>query len=71
MRSNRAGCIFGGVGGAAVGFAIGVYFLLIGPPEGGEMLYRPAVAGTIITPMLLFGLVGVFVGILVNASRGD
>ena len=70
MSSNRTGCIFGGLGGAGVGFIIGVYFLLTGPPEAGAALYRPAVAGIIVTPMLLFGLLGIFVGILVNQAKG-
>ena len=70
MRANRTGCIFGGLGGAIVGFVIGVYFLLSGPPEAGDVLYRPGVGGIIVTPMLLFGLLGVFVGILVNTTRG-
>jgi hypothetical protein len=70
MGANRTGCIFGGLGGAIAGFAIGVYFLLVGPPEAGDILHRPAVGGTIVAPMLLFGLLGVFVGILVNQARG-
>ena len=70
MSANRSGCIFGGLGGATVGFLIGVYFLLAGPPEAGGALYRPGVGGIIVTPMLLFGLLGVFVGILVNQARG-
>jgi hypothetical protein len=52
----------------SAGFAAGVYFLLAGPPEGMDALYRPPVWSILLMPMLLFGLLGVFAGILIRTA---
>jgi hypothetical protein len=70
MQGNRAGCVWGALGGAGAGLIIGMYFLLAGPPDAGNPLFRPPVYGILMTPMLLFALLGVFVGIIVQLARG-
>lgn len=71
MRGNRTGCVFGGLAGAIVGFAIGLYFLLAGPPSEAGALFRPPVWTILGMPMILFGLLGVFIGVLAKLAFGD
>ncbi len=68
MRPDRLGCVAGAIAGMSAGFAAGVYFLLAGPPEGMDALYRPPVWSILLMPMLLFGLLGVFAGILIRTA---